>query len=92
MKPFELLAETLSPDGTLIKLTRRGDEYFILADGLTLMSNRAHNSEDALARLPSTGPVHSITPVFSLEAWAWVSRCAPPLIFFHRLRTWSSQS
>ena len=51
MKPFELLAETLSPDGTLIKLTRRGDEYFILADGLTLMSNRAHNSEDALARL-----------------------------------------
>jgi spermidine synthase len=51
VKPFELLAETLSPDGTLMKLTRRGDEYFILADGLTLMSNRAHNSEDALARL-----------------------------------------
>jgi spermidine synthase len=50
VKPFELLAETFSPDGTLIKLTRRGDEFFILADGLTLMSNRAHNSEDALAR------------------------------------------
>jgi spermidine synthase len=51
VKPFELLAETLTADGTLLKLTRRGDEYFILADGLTLMSNRAHNSEDALARL-----------------------------------------
>jgi spermidine synthase len=51
VKPFELLAETLLPDGTLMKLTRRGDEYFILADGLTLMSSRAHNSEEALARL-----------------------------------------
>jgi spermidine synthase len=49
VKPFELLARTLLPDGTLMKLTRRGDEYFILANSATLMSSRMHGSEEALA-------------------------------------------
>jgi spermidine synthase len=49
VKLFELLARTLLPDGTLMKLTRRGDEYFILANGATLMSSRMHGSEEALA-------------------------------------------
>lgn len=49
MKPFELLGETLSPDGTVMKLIRRSDEYLILADGATLMSSRMHGSEEALA-------------------------------------------
>ena len=49
MKPFELLAQTLSPDGTVIKLVRRDDEFIILVDGAILMSSRMHGSEDALA-------------------------------------------
>ena len=51
MKPFELLGQTVSPDGTAIKLIRRGDEYIILVDGTILMSSRMHGSEDALATL-----------------------------------------
>ena len=49
MKPFELLGETLSPDGTVMKLIRLSDEYLILADGAILMSSRMHGSEEALA-------------------------------------------
>jgi spermidine synthase len=49
VKPFELLGQTLSPDGTLLKLTRRGTEYLIRADGAVLMSSRIHGSEEALA-------------------------------------------
>ncbi len=51
MKPFELLGQTVSPDGTAIKLIRRGDEYIILVDGTMLMSSRMHGSEDGLATL-----------------------------------------
>jgi spermidine synthase len=49
VQPFELLGQTLCPDGTFMKLIRRGDEYLILADGATLMSSRMHGSEEALA-------------------------------------------
>jgi spermidine synthase len=49
VKPFELLGQTLSPDGTVMKLMRRGDEYIILVDGAILMSSRMHGSEEALA-------------------------------------------
>ncbi len=49
MNPLELLGETVTPDGTDLKLTRRGNEYIILADGKTLMSSRMHGSEEALA-------------------------------------------
>ena len=51
MKPLELLGETLAPDGTDIKLTRRDNEYIILANGKSLMSSRMHGSEEALATL-----------------------------------------
>jgi len=50
VKPFESLGQTLSPDGTVLKLVRRGDEYLILADGAVLMSSRVHGSEEELAR------------------------------------------
>ena len=49
MKPFDLLGQTLSPDGTVMKLIRRGGEYIILVDGAILMSSRMHGSEEALA-------------------------------------------
>jgi spermidine synthase len=51
MKPFELLAHAQSPDGTVIELKRRGDEYVILAGGRHLMSSRTHASEESLATL-----------------------------------------
>jgi spermidine synthase len=51
VKPFELLGQTLSPDGSAMKLIRRGDEYLLLVDGAILMSSRMHGSEEALATL-----------------------------------------
>ncbi len=51
MKPFELLGQTLSPDGTALKLVRRDEEYLLLVDGAVLMSSRMHGSEEALATL-----------------------------------------
>ncbi len=51
MKPFELLAEAVAPDGSDLKLTRRDTEYIILASGRSLMSSRMHGSEEALAML-----------------------------------------
>jgi spermidine synthase len=51
VKPFELLGQTLSPDGSVMKLVRRGDDYLILADNAVLMSSRAHGSEQDLATL-----------------------------------------
>ena len=49
VKPFELLGRTVSPDGSEMKLIRRDEEYLILVDGVVLMSNRMHGSEEALA-------------------------------------------
>jgi spermidine synthase len=51
VKPFELLGQAVSPDGKVMKLVRRGDEYVILIDGAILMSSRMHGSEEALATL-----------------------------------------
>jgi len=51
MKPWELLGETRTPDGKPLTLTRRDTEYLILLGSETLMTNRAHESEDALAQL-----------------------------------------
>ena len=50
MNPLELLGETRTPDGADLKLTRRGNEYIILANGKSLMSSRMHGSEEALAQ------------------------------------------
>lgn len=52
--PWEVLGEAAAPDGTLLSLTRRGQEYVILAKGKSLMSNRMHGSEEALATLGLT--------------------------------------
>jgi spermidine synthase len=49
MKHLELLGETVSPDGTTMKLTRRDREYIILANGKSLMSSGMFGSEQALA-------------------------------------------
>ena len=54
MKGWELLGATSAPDGTDIRLTRRANEYVILANGKPLMSSQLHGSEEALATLGST--------------------------------------
>ena len=54
MKAWELLGETSAPDGTDIRLTRRDDQYLILANGRPLMSSQLHGSEEALATLGCT--------------------------------------
>ena len=51
MKPWELLGETCTPDGSRVRLTRQDTEYAILVDGKPLMSSRRHGSEEALATL-----------------------------------------
>jgi len=51
VKPFELLGQTVIPDGTPLKLVRRSDEYLILADTAVLMTSRMHGSEELLASL-----------------------------------------
>jgi spermidine synthase len=49
LQRLELLGETTTPDGSDLKLTRRTNEYIILANGKSLMSSRMHGSEEALA-------------------------------------------
>jgi spermidine synthase len=51
VKPLELIGQTLTPNGIDMKLTRRANEYIILANGKSLMSSRMHGSEEALATL-----------------------------------------
>lgn len=51
MKPWAVLGRTRAPDGTELVLTRHVSEYLIQAGGQSLMSSRAHGSEDALAAL-----------------------------------------
>ena len=55
MKPWEVLGETKTPDGTAMALTRRDREYVILAGGKSLMSSLMHGSEEALAALTCPG-------------------------------------
>ncbi len=49
MQPWQVLGETLTPDGDTLTLTLQGSEYVILANGKSLMSSRMHGSEEALA-------------------------------------------
>jgi spermidine synthase len=49
VKPWELLGEAVTPDGTTLTLTRHDRELVIMANGQPLMSSRMHGSEEALA-------------------------------------------
>jgi spermidine synthase len=55
VKPWELLGEARTPDGSLMALMRRDREHVILADGKPLMSSLMHGSEEALAALACEG-------------------------------------
>ena len=88
MRPLELLAETRTPDGTLLSLTRRDREYIILAAGKPLMSSRMHGSEQALAtfgcrNLPAEGArvlVGGLGMGFTLRATLDVLPCDGSII------------
>jgi len=56
MIPLDTLGRFTTPDGKELVLYRRDGIYHIRVDGLELMSNRAHGSEDALAEL-ACGPL-----------------------------------
>jgi spermidine synthase len=49
--PWVIVDAETAPGGTRLELARRGREWEVRADRATLMSNRAHGSEDALPRL-----------------------------------------
>ncbi len=52
MKPWEHLATARAPEGSALRLLRRGDEFSIrLQDGNELMNSRLGGSEEALASL-----------------------------------------
>jgi spermidine synthase len=51
MIPWVIVDAETSEGGTRLELARRGTEWEVRADRATLMSNRAHGSEDALPRL-----------------------------------------
>ena len=51
MKPWELLGESQTPDGTRLSLMKHDRDMVILANGKMLMSSRAHGSEEELAAL-----------------------------------------
>jgi spermidine synthase len=49
VKAWETLAEARTPDGSAMRLSRHDGEYVIWVDGRSLMSSRAHGSEESLA-------------------------------------------
>jgi len=51
MKPWVLLGQTRTPDGTDLRLQRRDTEFAMFAGGRLLMSSRMHGSEEALAAM-----------------------------------------
>ncbi len=51
MRKTQILDSVLAPDGGELVLTQRDDLFTIRVDGVELMSNWAHRSEEELARL-----------------------------------------
>ncbi len=51
MKPWQLLGEHNTPDGTQLKLMKHDRDMVILANDKMLMSSRMHGSEEELAAL-----------------------------------------
>lgn len=51
VQPWEILGEARTPDGALMTLTRRDREFFLLADGKSLMTSAMRGSEEELSAL-----------------------------------------
>ena len=52
MKPFQNLAQTRTPDGSLFTLHEHDGDYFLKLNGRQLMSTTSTTSELLLAQLP----------------------------------------
>jgi spermidine synthase len=62
MKRWELLGETVTPDGSDMRLSKQDQEYVIWVNGRTLMSSRMHGSEEALAQVACRHLFEAETP------------------------------
>jgi spermidine synthase len=62
MKPWDLLGDSRTPDGTRLTLMRRDRELAIFADGRILMSSDMHGSEEALATLACGHLTSALSP------------------------------
>ncbi len=51
MKPYNKLAETLTPEGESLELFEHDGSFFISSNGNRLMTSLAHGSEEELARI-----------------------------------------
>ncbi len=51
MKPYNKLAETITPEGESLELFQHDDSFFICSNGQRLMTSLAHGSEEELARM-----------------------------------------
>jgi spermidine synthase len=56
MKPLEVLATAISPDGAQFELQRHDGNFVIRGDGYDLMTSYAHSSEDAMMSLACPKP------------------------------------
>jgi spermidine synthase len=56
MKPLEVLATAISPDGTQFELQSHDGNFVIRGDGYDLMTSYAHSSEDAMMSLACPKP------------------------------------
>ncbi len=62
MIPWVHLDQTALPDGGVLKLARRGDEFSIRLGGAELMNSRLSASEEALATLTCARLAHTPAP------------------------------
>jgi hypothetical protein len=87
VNPLELLGQAETPDGADLKLTRRGNEYIILANGKSLMSSRMHGSEEALATLGCRRARMLKRPsVVDRRSRLWATRCGLQWMFSRAMR------
>ena len=56
MKPWEMLATAITPDGSRFELLRHDDIYVIYANGNEVMTSYSHCSEDAMMSLACPSP------------------------------------
>lgn len=56
MKPLEVLATAVTPDGSKFELWRHDGNYVIRGEGYDLMTSYAHDSEDAMMSLACPNP------------------------------------
>ena len=87
MKPWKLLGQTCTPDGSDMRLSVRDDEHVILVNGKTLMTSRTHGSEEALATVACRHVATLTQPACSWAGSAWGSRCERHWTCSHRTRS-----